>query len=191
VILQLVGFAPVTVFLLLALPTLARMPLRELGFRAPTPRDVASRCRRRFAMVVLVNGSGHPDFRILAPERYRTSDRAAASDEDALRATAVLQLGLRVRAVLRRAYVSRLHLQCALALPARLDRDPDQRDHLRASPRRKRLGPTAADGRLPLAVGGIVLAYVYSVTKCFWANVITHALFNAVSVVSFYVFHLK
>jgi len=44
---------------------------------------------------------------------------------------------------------------------------------------------------LPLTVGGIVLAYVYSVTKCFWANVITHAVFNSVSVASFYVFHLK
>jgi hypothetical protein len=32
---------------------------------------------------------------------------------------------------------------------------------------------------------------VYAKTRCFWANVITHALFNAVGVVGVMVFHVS
>lgn len=42
---------------------------------------------------------------------------------------------------------------------------------------------------LPLAFGGLALARVYIKTGCYWASVITHACFNAVSVVAVLVFH--
>lgn len=42
---------------------------------------------------------------------------------------------------------------------------------------------------LPLALGGIVLAFVYARSTCYWSNVITHALFNSVSVIAIIVFH--
>jgi membrane protease YdiL (CAAX protease family) len=44
---------------------------------------------------------------------------------------------------------------------------------------------------LPLALGGYILAMVYARTGCYWANVITHGLFNAVSVVAVLVFHVS
>ena len=44
---------------------------------------------------------------------------------------------------------------------------------------------------VPLALGGFVLAYVYAYTRCFWANVFTHALFNAISTVSIFLFHVS
>ncbi len=42
---------------------------------------------------------------------------------------------------------------------------------------------------LPLAVGGVVLAYVYATTRCYWANVLTHAGFNAIGLAGVLVFH--
>lgn len=43
---------------------------------------------------------------------------------------------------------------------------------------------------IPLTVGGMVLAAVYDRTRCYWSNVLTHALFNSVSVIAFFVFHI-
>jgi len=44
---------------------------------------------------------------------------------------------------------------------------------------------------IALAGGGTVLALVYSWSRCYWSNVITHALFNAFPLVLFFVFHVK
>lgn len=44
---------------------------------------------------------------------------------------------------------------------------------------------------LPLAGGGIVLACVYAWSRCYWSNVITHALFNAFPLVLYFGFHVK
>jgi len=44
---------------------------------------------------------------------------------------------------------------------------------------------------VPLAIGGMVLAYVYARTRSYWASVTTHALFNSISVVAIFVFHVK
>jgi membrane protease YdiL (CAAX protease family) len=44
---------------------------------------------------------------------------------------------------------------------------------------------------LPLAGGGIVLACVYAWSRCYWSNVITHALFNAFPLVLYFDFHVK
>ncbi len=44
---------------------------------------------------------------------------------------------------------------------------------------------------IPLAIGGMVLAYVYARTRSYWASVTTHALFNSISVVAIFVFHAK
>jgi len=42
---------------------------------------------------------------------------------------------------------------------------------------------------VPLVFGGLVLAYVYATTRCYWASVLTHACFNAVTVVAVLGFH--
>ncbi len=44
---------------------------------------------------------------------------------------------------------------------------------------------------VPLALGGIVLAYVYAVTRCFWSNVVTHAAFNAINTIVLILYHGK
>ena len=44
---------------------------------------------------------------------------------------------------------------------------------------------------VPLALGGVVLAGVYRYAGCYWSNVITHALFNSISLVAVFVFHAK
>ncbi len=42
---------------------------------------------------------------------------------------------------------------------------------------------------IPLALGGVVLAYVYATSRCYWSNVITHATFNTINVVALVFFH--
>ncbi len=42
---------------------------------------------------------------------------------------------------------------------------------------------------MPLALGGMVLAYVYATSRCYWSNVITHATFNTINVVALVFFH--
>jgi membrane protease YdiL (CAAX protease family) len=44
---------------------------------------------------------------------------------------------------------------------------------------------------VPLVCGAIVLSYVYARTRCYWSAVLSHALFNSVSVVLVFVFHVK
>ena len=41
---------------------------------------------------------------------------------------------------------------------------------------------------LPLMGGGVVLALVYARTRCYWSSVLTHAMFNGITVVAFFVF---
>lgn len=43
----------------------------------------------------------------------------------------------------------------------------------------------------PLVFGAIVLSYVYARTKNYWSSVLAHGLFNTVSVVLVFVFHVK
>jgi hypothetical protein len=44
---------------------------------------------------------------------------------------------------------------------------------------------------LPLALGGIILAIVYTRSQCYWSNVISHAAFNSIAVAAILVFHAK
>ncbi len=44
---------------------------------------------------------------------------------------------------------------------------------------------------LPLAAAGIVLGTIYARTRNYWACVVTHATFNATSVIALVVFHVK
>jgi membrane protease YdiL (CAAX protease family) len=44
---------------------------------------------------------------------------------------------------------------------------------------------------IPLAVGGFVLAYVYALTRSYWASVTTHAAFNAIQVLALFFFHIS
>jgi membrane protease YdiL (CAAX protease family) len=44
---------------------------------------------------------------------------------------------------------------------------------------------------IPLMLGGVVLAAVYRYSRCYWSNVITHGLFNSISLVAVFGFHVK
>ncbi|MBV9102797.1 MAG: CPBP family intramembrane metalloprotease [Candidatus Eremiobacteraeota bacterium] len=44
---------------------------------------------------------------------------------------------------------------------------------------------------VPLMFGGVVLAWVYETTRCYWSSALTHALFNGVSVAAVFGFGVK
>jgi len=189
ILLQLCSFAPVTVFLLFAVPRLARVSLRELGFRAPTGREVFIAVVSALAMLVCVDGLGsllaavshHHDTEeaiTLLREMKTPYERALFFSLACVFAPFYEELGFRV--YIFNALSRYVPVWFAIVLSA----IPFGLLHAVGG---SSFSPLTVG--LPLAVGGAILAYVYSVTKCFWASVITHALFNAIGVLSAFVFH--
>jgi membrane protease YdiL (CAAX protease family) len=186
---QLCSFAPVTVFLWIVVPRLARVSLRELGFRAPTGRELLFAILGAVAMLVFVDGLGallaalshHHDTEeavTLLREMKTPFQRALFFSLACVFAPFYEELAF--RAYLFNALSRYVPVGMAIVLSA----IPFGLLHAVGG---SSFSPLTLG--VPLAVGGAILAYVYSVTKCFWASVITHALFNSIGVVSAFYFH--
>lgn len=190
-LLQFVSWGSVAAYFLLVIPYGLHVPLSALGFRAPSSRDLGIAVAGAFAMVIVVNGAG-----TLATELSHRHDTEAAITllhqlRTPLDRTAFVLLAcvvapfceeLTFRAFLFNALSRYLPIGLAIVASAVIFGALHATD---AWP-----GELLTVG-MPLALGGVILAYVYALTRCFWSNVITHALFNAVSVVSVLVFHLS
>jgi membrane protease YdiL (CAAX protease family) len=189
ILLQLCSFVPVTIFLLVVLPMLARVPLSSLGFRAPTGRELLIAVLGAVAMMVFVDGLG---ALLAALSHHHDTEEAVAllrQMKTPLQRTLFFALAcifapfyeeLTFRVFLFNAFSRYTPVWIAIVLSA----IPFGLLHAVGG---ASFSPLTVG--LPLAVGGAILAYVYSVTKCFWVNVITHALFNSISVVGVFFFH--
>jgi membrane protease YdiL (CAAX protease family) len=190
VLLQLFSFTPLAIYLLVFVPVLAKTSLRDLGFHAPTGRDVRIALLGAVAMVVLVDGLGS----LIATISHKHDTEAAMALLHQMKTP--LERGiffalacvcapfyeeLTFRAFIFNALSRYMPLWIAIALSGALF------GVLHAVSGSASELLTVA---IPLAAGGMVLAYVYATTKCFWANVITHATFNTVSVASVFLFHI-
>jgi membrane protease YdiL (CAAX protease family) len=189
--LEVCSFTPVAIFLLLVLQPLAKRSFRELGFRAPTGGDVRTALLGTLAMLVLVDGLGS----LIASVTHLHDTEAAIALLQQMKTPfqriffftfacvlAPFYEELAFRGFILNALSKYMPLWYAIVLSGLLFGAL----HAVSGPATQFL--TVG---LPLAVGGVVLAYVYTTTKCFWANVITHATFNAVSVASFFIFHIS
>lgn len=188
-LLQFVVFGFFAVYLLVVTPLVAQVPLRALGLRAPTARELGIGALGALAMFVLVDGSGSLIATLL--HRHDT-EQAIALLKD------MKTLGERTFFFLLacafapfyeelafRAFVfNALTRYTSIGVAATVSGILFGLLHASSPPELLTVG-------VPLALGGFVLAYVYAYTRCFWANVFTHALFNAISTVSIFLFHVS
>jgi membrane protease YdiL (CAAX protease family) len=184
------GDAAVTLYLLAVLPSLAKRSLASLGIRTPTPREIGIGLAGGLAMAVLTN----PLAGALQSLTHATHPEAALALLKGLHEPwqiAAFALLACVLAPITEELVFRAFIFNAIARyggfwPAALVSSIIfGLVHVSSS---------ALDivvFALPLAIGGIVLAYVYSRSTCYWSNVISHSFFNSISVVAILVFHVK
>jgi membrane protease YdiL (CAAX protease family) len=187
IIAQLIAYVPTAIYFAGLLPQLTQLPLRELGFRAPRGRDLAVAMLGVVAMYVIVNGLGA--LSIAITHRH---DTEAAIDLLQHISTQGERIGLVLMACVVAPMVEelvfRVFLFNALTRYMTIPLAAIISGIVFGSAHMQGLG-TFVTFALPLGGGGVVLAYVYSITRNYWSNVITHGTFNAISVIAVLVFH--
>jgi membrane protease YdiL (CAAX protease family) len=165
------------VLVLATLPSLSRLSLRELGFRVPTMATIGTAIVGAAAMIIVANGSAmfidylahaqhQQDIVAIFKELHDTTTIAvfagfaiifAPFAEETLFRIFFFNLGLRYGGFWGGAVLSGVLFGLAHGSIYAL---------------------------LPLALGGIILCAVYYQTKNAYASMISHALFNAFSIVA-------
>jgi membrane protease YdiL (CAAX protease family) len=189
-IVQFVSWTPVALYLLLIVPALAKTSLAGLGFRAPTARDLQIALAGTLVMAIVVTGTGS----IVSTLLHRHDVEQSVALLDTLKTP--MQRGIFfflacVCAPFYEELAFRAFIYNALTrylpIPAALLASGLVFGLLHVSEG----GFTFLTVGLPLVFGGIILGYVYATTKCFWANFITHAGFNAIGVIGILFFHVN
>lgn len=178
--LQMFGYVLPTVVLLALLPVLARVPLGELGLRRPRTTDLAWGLAGALAMVLAVSGTGAIEqaaFHIKADE---TQVQWLQTTRGPLLAALVFLACIAAplfEEVLFRGFIFNALLRYTpLWIAAIASATTFGLAH--------GIGQPGNNGALaPLAAGGLVLALVYAYSRSLIASMVTHALFNAFTVV--------
>lgn len=182
---------PVVLFLLFILPKLARGTLADIGIRPPTRADLRTALLGAAAMWVAVESAAllmqkltgrPPNEAAIALLRGVNGPAEALAFALVGAVVAPVAEELAFRAFLFRAIERYVPFWPAAAISGMCFGIV----HISA--------PTATDVfglGVPLAIGGMVLAYVYARTRCLWTNVAAHAAFNSVSLVAVFAFHVK
>ena len=188
---QIVAYVPLAIYLLVAVPRIAHRSLHDLGIRMPTLKELGIGALGTVVMFVVVFSSSliiesvthlHDTEAavVLLKALHGLSEKVAFVVMAVALAPMVEELAFRVFAF--NAFASRTPVGVAAVLSGLAFGVV----HAFGSPPSQLL--TVA---IPLALGGIVLALVYARTRCYWSNVVTHALFNSISVVAYFGFHAK
>jgi membrane protease YdiL (CAAX protease family) len=185
---QVICYLPLAAYLMIVIPSLAHVRLPELGFRTPGRREIEGGIIGAGLMWLVVGVSGG----LIAGLTHRHDTEAAVallqqmkSPAEKLVFTAVAvvlapmveELGFRV--FIFNAFTRYVDVWPAALLSGLIFGSV----HALGSP-----GQIWTIG-IPLALGGVVLAYVYASNRCYWSNVITHGAFNAISVIAIFFFH--
>ncbi len=186
---QLVTYVPVGVFLSAMIPLLVRGPLSQVGVRRPSAADIRSGLLGALAMWLAVNGVGAAVAGLL--HRHDTESAVAILRD--LKTPSQLTVFFLVACVFApiieeltfRVFIfNALTKRLSVVAAAIVSGIVFGAVHAIGSPPAQLI--TIG---VPLACGGVVLAYVYATTRCFWSNVTTHASFNAINVVALVFFH--
>ncbi len=190
--LQLAVYVPWALLLLWALPRLAHASYAELGFRKPTAGELLLALGGAVVMWIVVSGVGS----LIVALSHRPANEAAITLLRDLRTPAQkwlfaaigIAIGPLVEELTFRVFLFNAFTRYTTTAGAALGSGAlFGLAHVQGNDVASQLLTIS----IPLALGGMVLAYVYARTRCFWANVTTHALFNAVSIVAVLVFHAK
>ena len=183
---QFVTYIPLGLYLIWIVPALSLRSLRELGVRRPTPREVAIGLAGTAAMVLAIDVAGG----IIAALTHRHDTEQAVALLKELHSPGDLALFVVIAAVLApmiEELTFRVFLFNAVSRYASFP--------VAAACSSIVFGifHAAAPAQLvtvsiPLALGGLVLCWIYGTTRCYWSNVITHAAFNGSSVALLFLF---
>jgi membrane protease YdiL (CAAX protease family) len=181
---QLISYVPLIAYLLIVVPRLACRSLAELGVRRPTARDITTGIIGTFAMWVLVAV-------VSATITAITHEHAIESAVQLLRAlrAPVDMLSFVAIAVVFAPMVEEFAFRVFL-LNAISRHTSVKIGVISCSVLFGVVHGTSVSVAIPLSIGGIVLSLIYVRTGCYWSNVVTHSLFNAVSVIAVLVFHV-
>lgn len=190
-----VGYVPLAALLLAALPRVSKVSLHELGFRTPTQGELGIGLAGIVAMWLAVTLVGtlisalshkHEAEAAVALMRQLRSPGQKAFFAFIAIALAPMLEELTFRVFLFNAFSRYMPLACSALFSGIV------------------FGVVHAQGTsganyvtqlltvsISLALGGIILAYVYSLTRCYWCNVVTHAGFNAITVFAVMYFHAR
>lgn len=185
-----VMYVPLGAYLVFGLPLLARRTLRELGMRAPGWREVGIGLFGALLMTLAVNLTGAAIIAIthrhdteaaiaLLAQLKTPREQATFIAIAALFAPLVEELGFRV--FLFNAFARYAPVWLAAVLSGAIF----GLAHFGLTPWQ------LLTVGVPLSCGGIVLALVYRWSRCYWSNVITHSVFNALPLTLYFVFHVK
>ncbi len=191
-IVQLVTYVPILGGMLYALPWTARRPLSALGFRLPGAREIGIGVGGAVAMFVVVQSVGA----FVAQHGFKSPEQAvelfkhltATKDRILFFAVAAVGAPLAEELTFRVFGFGAIRRYVPTGVAAVLSAVLFGFAHISPSGPAD-LVPQLVAVALPLACGGVVLAYVYVASNCYWSNVITHATFNAASVIAIFFFH--
>ena len=192
---QIVSYVPLAIFLLAVLPRLSHTSLRELGLRRPRPRDIAIALAGVAAMSIVVTAVGSAIVSLTHQHDTQAAIALLRGLQTPLQkivyffiaiALAPMLEELTFRVFLFNAFTRYLSVPAA-AVASGL---AFGLVHAQAKTQEQFVAQLLTVS-LPLACGGVILAYVYATTRCYWANVITHASFNAITVIAVVFFHVK
>ena len=183
---QMLSYLPAIALLLAVLPVIARRPLSALGFRAPRPIDLVWGLCGAVAMILIATGVGalqesffHLKTDEVQVEYLRNARGSLVGGFVALACVAapfseeLVFRGFLFNAILRYVPAGGAMVLSALLFGAA---------HVEPG----NLGAIA-----PLAATGVVLAAVYYYSGSLVASMLTHGIFNLVTVVAVVVFHQK
>ncbi len=184
---QIVTYVPLVAFLAIVLPMISHVSLAQLGIRPPTTRDVTIGLLGTVAMWLTVVIAGA----VATSVTHRHDTEQAVAMLKGLKTPLSIATFFVVASVLApiveeltfRVFVfGALTRYFPIWLSALLSGLLFGAAHYG--------GPGQfVTVSLPLALGGVVLAYVYATSRCYWSNVITHAAFNTINVVALVFFH--
>jgi membrane protease YdiL (CAAX protease family) len=186
---QVVTYVPLGIYLAIVLPRLSLVSLRDLGLRAPTARELGIALGGTVAMWLIVTIVGTA----LAALTHRQDTEAAVAVLKQMHTPGEKLLFFTIACVLApmiEELAFRVFLFNAFTRYASLPVAALASGALFGVVHSSSLGQLLTVS-VPLALGGVVLAYVYAATRCYWANVTTHAVFNSISVIAIFVFHAK
>ncbi len=184
---QIVTYVPVVAFLAFVLPRIAHVSLASLGVRMPTSRDV----------VIGLVGTVAMWLTVVVASAIATSVTHRHDTESAVAILKGLKTPLSIGTFFLLACVFapiveeltfRVFIFGALTRYLPISVSAAISGLLFGAAHISGTGQILTVG-VPLALGGVVLAYVYATSRCYWSNVITHAAFNTINVVALVFFH--
>ncbi len=194
---QLVGYIPIAIYLGFVLPRVARISLRDLGFRRPSAAEMGTALLGTIVMWLSVTLAGAAI--VGATHRHDTENAIAllqAMKTPAEKLAFFLLacvLAPMIEELIFRVFIFNALSKYVAAIGRGIVPLAIAMIASGAIFGAVHAGtvPQLLTVSVPLTIGGIVLAYVYARTHNYWASVTTHALFNSISVIAIFVFHQK